>query len=83
MESDNLAVSKEQEEAGQLSDEPEEVIPEVKSFVTSTTEQSPELKAYLEELIANPFNNFCIDCKQNKTTHAVVWVGAFVCADCA
>ena len=41
------------------------------------------MKSYLEDMIANPFNNFCIDCKQNKTTYAIVWLGAFVCADCA
>ena len=56
---------------------------EVKSFQTSQMAQSPELKTYLEEVISNPFNNFCIDCKQNKTTHAVIWLGAYICGDCA
>lgn len=67
----------------QDSDEAEEVLPEVKSFQTSSMEQSAELKSYLDELIANPFNNFCIDCKQNKTNFAIIWLGAFVCQDCA
>ena len=81
MEMENPEPSDQQQEV--LSDEPEELIPDVKCFVTSTQEQSSELKAYLEDLISNPFNNFCIDCKQNKTTYAVLWLGAFVCADCA
>ena len=57
--------------------------PQVKSFQTSQMAQSTELKVYLEEVISNPFNNFCIDCKQNKTTHAIVWLGAYICGDCA
>lgn len=64
-------------------DEPEDLLPDVKYFQTSNEEQSAELKSYLEEMISNPFNNFCIDCKQNKTTYAIVWLGAFVCSDCA
>ena len=80
---DNSEIVKSNNEHEGESDEAEEILPEVKSFQTSTMEQSVELKAYLDELIANPFNNFCIDCKQNKTTHAIIWLGAFVCADCA
>lgn len=83
MESENpVDENKEQQQAFD-SDEAEEVIPDVKSFQTSSMDQSPELKSYLDEMISNPFNNFCIDCKQNKTTHAIIWLGAFICADCA
>merc|ERR1719465_11553 len=64
-------------------EEPEQIIPEVNSFKTSTIGQSPELKEYLDSLIKDPFNTFCIDCKQNKTSYAIIWLGAFVCADCA
>ena len=60
-----------------------DVVNRVHSFQTSQMDQSAELKAYLDEVIANPFNNFCIDCKQNKTTHAIIWLGAYVCQDCA
>lgn len=67
---------------GLIDSEETETKTEVKSFVTSSMAQSPELKVYLEEVISNPFNNFCIDCKQNKTTHAIVWLGAYVCGDC-
>ena len=75
--------AKEQEQEEVDSDDAEELLPEVKAFKTSGMEQSQELKSYLEEVMANPFNNFCIDCKQNKSTHAIVWLGAFVCGDCA
>ena len=30
-----------------------------------------------------PFNMFCIDCKENRTTHAIIWLGAFVCKNCS
>ena len=55
----------------------------VKSFTTSQVTQSPQLKNYLEDLLLIPFNTFCVDCKENRTTHAVVWLGAFLCKDCA
>lgn len=55
----------------------------IKSFTTSQVQQSPQLREYLEELLLIPFNTFCIDCKENRTTHAVVWLGAFVCKKCA
>lgn len=41
------------------------------------------MREYLEDLLTIPFNTFCIDCKENRTTHAVVWLGAFVCKKCA
>ena len=33
--------------------------------------------------LANPYNKYCIDCKKNLTTHCLVWLGVFVCKDCA
>jgi len=33
--------------------------------------------------MSNPYNKFCIDCKKNQTTHALIWLGIFVCKDCA
>lgn len=80
---DHGDVDKTAEDQIPMNDEPEEIIPDIKSFKTSTMEQNPELKEYLEQLLKDPFNTFCIDCKQNKTSHAIVWLGAFVCADCA
>ena len=61
--------------------QPEE--PEVAMFKTSQFPQQPELKAFLQEKLANPYNKYCIDCKKNQTTHAIVWLGVFVCKDCA
>ena len=31
----------------------------------------------------NAFNKYCIDCKKNATTHAIIWLGTFVCESCA
>lgn len=52
-------------------------------FRASTLPQPPELQDFLKERLANPFNKYCIDCKKNQTTHCLVWLGVFVCADCA
>lgn len=30
-----------------------------------------------------PFNRYCVDCKKNKSTHALLWVGIYVCQSCA
>lgn len=62
-----------------LEEEPEAV----KFFTTSGFEQQPELKAYFEDILAIPYNKFCIDCQRNLTTHCIVWLGSFVCGDCA
>lgn len=55
----------------------------VKSFTTSQVEQSAQLKTYLQDLLTIPFNTYCVDCKEERTTHAIVWLGAFVCKKCA
>ena len=34
-------------------------------------------------MTGNPFNKYCIDCKKNKTTHFLVWLGSFVCEPCS
>jgi hypothetical protein len=52
-------------------------------FKTSQYPQSPELKEYLTQKLANPYNKYCIDCKKNMTSHALIWLGVFVCKDCA
>ena len=33
--------------------------------------------------MSNKFNKYCIDCQNNKTTHALIWHGIFVCKECA
>jgi len=58
-------------------------VPRVKSFKTSHMKQPMQLKAYFFEVVKNPFNNFCIECKDNKSTHVIVWLGAYVCGMCA
>jgi len=41
-----------------------------------------ELTNYLMGLMQDPYNKYCIDCKVNLSTHAIVFFGIFVCEDC-
>jgi hypothetical protein len=52
-------------------------------FKSSTLPQQPELTKFLKEKLAIPYNKYCIDCKKNLTTHALIWLGTFVCETCA
>ena len=52
--------------------------------------QPPEVKAYLDEFLTQPYNKHCIDCLgeigfsgQRPSTHFLLWHGAFVCEQCA
>lgn len=31
----------------------------------------------------DPFNHYCLSCKTQESTHAVLWLGAYVCNSCA
>ena len=52
-------------------------------FKSSQFPQPKELEAYLKEKLANPYNKYCLDCKEKTTTHCLLWLGAYVCKDCA
>ena len=52
-------------------------------FKTSDISQPPELKSFFTGFLRDPFNKYCIDCKKNETTHAVIWLGILVCKECA
>ena len=52
-------------------------------FKASDFAQPPELQEFLKSKLQNPFNKYCLDCKKNLTTHALIWLGTFVCAGCA
>ena len=52
-------------------------------FKSSTIPQPPELKKFLEEKMSTPYNKYCIDCKNKPTTHFILWLGSYVCEDCA
>ena len=80
-----------------LSEEPyeEDVSPTVNTveFETESDEQimtfkhsnfhiQPELTKYLKSLLDDPYNKYCIDCKINASTHAIVFHGTFVCYEC-
>lgn len=56
---------------------------QIEFFKSSTIEQPAPVRAFLEKHLANPYNKYCIDCKKNQTTHAIIWLGIFVCEDCA
>ena len=46
--------------------------------------QSQAQIAYLNNLVgSNEFNTFCIDCQTNRSTHANITFGTFICTDCA
>jgi len=53
------------------------------AFKTSHLPQSEDLKKFLTEKLANPYNKYCLDCKKNTTTHCIIWLGIFLCKDCA
>ena len=52
-------------------------------FKSSNILQAVEVTNFFKEQLGNPYNKYCIDCKKNLTTHAVVLLGAYVCKDCA
>ena len=33
-------------------------------------------------MLEDPYNKYCIDCKINASTHAIVFLGTFVCYEC-
>jgi hypothetical protein len=37
----------------------------------------------LKEKLAIPYNKYCIDCKKNHSSHAIIWLGIFVCESCS
>lgn len=65
--------------------EPEEAdLTQVKAFKTSGLKQHPKVREFLQKrMTGNAFNKFCLDCKKKKTSHFVVYLGIFVCMDCA
>lgn len=56
----------------------------MKFFKTSGLKQPLKVREFLQkEMTGNAFNKFCLDCKKRKTSHFVVYLGIFVCFDCA
>jgi len=46
--------------------------------------QSSEQKDFVDKLAhQNEFNAFCVDCQKNRSTHANISFGTFICGDCA
>ncbi|TNV74259.1 hypothetical protein FGO68_gene6916 [Halteria grandinella] len=37
----------------------------------------------LKDLLADPFNTYCVDCTKNISSHANISHGTFICLDCA
>jgi len=56
----------------------------IEFFTSSQFEQPKELTEFLQKtLTKNPCNKYCIDCKKNKTTHCILWIGSLVCEGCS
>ena len=56
----------------------------IKCVTSSQYPIPPELTDFLKKnMTGSPFNKYCIDCKRNKTTHALIWLGIFVCEGCS
>lgn len=53
--------------------------PVIVTFSTSQLPVDSQLTAYLSELLNDPYNKWCLDCKVNQSTHAIVMFGIFVC----
>lgn len=53
------------------------------AFATSQLPIDSHLTAYLTELLSDPYNKWCLDCKANRSTHAIVMFGIFVCEQCS
>lgn len=45
--------------------------------------QHPELRIYLDMKLSEPYNHYCINCKKRQSTHVTLWLGAFICKNCA
>ena len=53
-------------------------------FKGSEVQQSEELFEFLKKTLTwTPLNSLCVDCKQNNSTHCLIWLGAFVCKPCS
>ena len=64
--------------------ENETVLENIEFVTSSQYEQPKELTEFLKaHLTKNPYNKYCIDCKKNQTTHALIWLGTLVCEGCA
>lgn len=37
----------------------------------------------MKDQLAVSFNRYCVECKKQKSTHALLWIGIYVCAGCA
>lgn len=55
----------------------------VEIFQSSMFAVAKEVQLYLQKLLSDPFNKYCIDCKINKSTHSIIYYGTFVCEQCA
>ena len=70
-------MSYEEVQVGPNSDE------EYPQFKSSQLDQHVKLRLYLDMKICDPYNHFCINCKRRKSTHFLLWIGAFTCDHCA
>ena len=38
---------------------------------------------HLRQLLVDPFNQYCVDCNKQESTHANISYGTFICGACA
>jgi hypothetical protein len=55
----------------------------IETFKSSTLAKPAEMTEYLQSLLSDQYNKFCIDCKVKESTHCLVMYGTFVCESCA
>ena len=51
----------------------------VMTFQSSKLEKPKAMHEYIANLLEDPYNKFCIDCKIALSTHCLVMYGAFMC----
>jgi hypothetical protein len=46
--------------------------------------QPHEQQVYINNLVQeNEFNAFCVDCQNNRSSHANITYGTYICGECA
>ena len=43
----------------------------------------PEQEAWIQQQLKDPFNAYCVDCKEEPSTHFNCGFGVWICGDCA
>ena len=55
-------------------------MPDVSAYLMK---ENAEQKAYIENTLKDPYNAYCVDCKEEPSTHFNVGFGIWICTNCA